>query len=92
MLKEKYPSFSICIYSEGDLNDFKNLDGPNISFKLNTCLQETFHHFVTAKILVTAKSNLSYSAAILSKNTIYCIPILNRSRPLSHWNILDYKN
>ena len=92
MLKKKYPSFSICIYSEGNLNDFKSLHGPNISFKLNTCLEETFHHFVTAKIFVTAKSNLSYAAAILSENTIYCIPIRNRSYPLSHWNILDYKN
>jgi len=90
MLKKKHPSFSICIYSEGELVDFKSLQGPDISFKLNTCLEETFHHFVTAKILVTSKSNLSYAAAILSENTIYCIPIPHRSLPLSHWNILDY--
>ena len=87
LLKKKYPEYSIGIYSEGDLADFKYFKDLGVSFQLNTPLEEVFHHFVTAKILVIAKSSLSFSAAILSENTIYCIPIKYSCFALPKWNI-----
>ena len=42
---------------------------------------------VVAEVLVTAKSSLSYSAALLNKNTIYYINFWHK--PLNSWNIID---
>jgi len=88
LLKKDYPDYSIGLYSQGDTSDFKDLLDLDVSFQLNTPLEEVFHHFVTAKILVTAKSSLSFAAGIISENIIYCIPILNWCFALPTWKIL----
>ena len=68
------------------VDDFKELIGNNISFRLNECIEETFHSLVCAKILVVAKSTFSYSAAILNPNEIYYIKF--RHGPLEHWKVI----
>lgn len=88
-LNKKYPEYSITIFSEGIRDDFDDFVGKNLIFKLNLNIEETFHSLVSAKILVTAKSSFSYSAAILNSNTIYYIDFWHK--PLKHWiNILYY--
>ena len=85
-LKEKYPNKKIKIFSQGNKNDFKELANSCI-LELNKDLQYTFHSMVVAKVLVTAKSSLSYSAALLNKNTIYYLNFWHK--PLNSWNIID---
>ena len=86
MLKKKYPTYSITIFSEGNENDFKEIQKYDVRFQLNKPIDYTFHAFVSAKILVTSRSSLSYSAAILNKNIIYYFDFWHK--PLKHWNIL----
>lgn len=84
MLQEKYPDYAITIFSEGKNSDFAELVSDNITLKLNGSVTDTFHSLVTAKVLVTAKSSLSYSAAILNENTVYYQDFWHK--PLDHWN------
>lgn len=78
-LKAEFPNYSIGIYSQGKIDDFAELQGENIHFCLNEDVQKTFHALVTAKVLVTAKSDFSYCAALLSTNTIYYLPYWRKS-------------
>ena len=73
-LTKTYPDFKIKIISEGKKDDFSELKKDNVSFYLNGKLQNAFHYMVKSKILVIAKSNLSYCAGILNENTVYYIP------------------
>lgn len=82
-LQKKYPEYNITIFSEGSENDFYNIKSKNVSFMLNTNIEETFHYLVTAKILVTAKSSLSYCAALLNDNLIYYLDFWHK--PLNKW-------
>jgi hypothetical protein len=84
--KKKHPNYSICIYSQGKIEDFGELQIPGVNFDLDSETTEVFHSFVQAKILVTAKSNLSYTAALLSDNIIYFIP--SGFPPLKHWKFV----
>jgi hypothetical protein len=84
--RKKHPTYSICIYSEGKIEDFQDLQMPGIAFDLNTGTTAIFHSFVQAKILVTAKSAFSYTAALLSDNIIYSMPYLYS--PLKHWKMI----
>jgi hypothetical protein len=84
MLQQKYPDYMITIFSEGAEDDFADMVSENVTLKLNGSVTDTFHSFVTAKVLVTAKSSLSYSAAILNENTIYYQDYWHK--PLDHWN------
>lgn len=86
-LNKKYPKYNIVIISEGSVENFNELNGKNLSFKLNQCIEEAFHSLVSAKILVTTKSSFSYCAAILNSNKIYYINFWHK--PLNHWKILD---
>lgn len=87
-LNYKYPTNNIVIFSEGSEKNFSELNGKNLSFRLNKSIEETFHSLVSAKILVTAISSFSYSAAILNPNEIYFIksPWHN---PLKNWKIIS---
>lgn len=86
MLQKKYPDYSITVFSEGKRSDFDDLVSDNVTLNLNGDITETFHSFVTAKVLVMAKSSLSYSAGILNENTIYYQHFWHK--PLDHWNII----
>jgi len=87
MLRKEYPTYSITIHSQGTLADFSDLLGENISCKLNEDVRVTFHSLVMAKVLVTAKSSLSYSAAILNKGTVYYQEFWHK--PLDGWKLLN---
>ena len=86
MLEKKYPEYNISIFSQGSENDFADLASNKVTFRLNEDLTSTFHSLVTAKVLVTSISSLSYSAAILNENTVYYMSFWHK--PLDHWNIL----
>ena len=74
-IKRKHPDYSICVYSEGEIENFKALEREGVFFKLNTSIFRVFHDFVTAKVLLIAPSAFSYTAALLSLNTIYYIKL-----------------
>ena len=82
-LNYKYPDYNIVIFSEGSIENFNDLNGKNLSFRLNKSIEETFHSFVSAKVLVTAKSSFSYSAAILNSNEIYYSDFWHK--PFKNW-------
>jgi hypothetical protein len=82
-LKKEYPTYAITLHSQGNLADFSDLLGENISCKLNEDIRQTFHSFVTAKVFVMAKSSLSYSAAILNEGTVYYQEFWHK--PLDGW-------
>ncbi|KKL26138.1 hypothetical protein LCGC14_2398290 [marine sediment metagenome] len=86
-LKNTYPDYSICIHSQGKINDFKELFFENVHFSLNDSIDNTFHNLVTSKILVMSKSSFSYSAALLSTNIVYYIPFWHKT--LDNWLTID---
>jgi hypothetical protein len=87
--KEKYPNHSLCIYSQGKIEDFQELQMPGVFFDLNSETTEVFHSLVHAKILVISKSHLSYTAALLSDNIIYFIPPFRYYYyPMKHWRAI----
>jgi len=86
-LKKEYPTYTITLHSQGNLADFSDLMGENITCKLNEDLRQTFHSFVTAKVFVMAKSSLSYSAAILNEGTVYYQEFWHK--PLDGWKPLN---
>lgn len=90
LLCEKYPNEKIAVFSEGNEDQFKFLKPKdnNITLFLNSDLKFTFHSMVEADVLVTGKSTLSYSAALLNKNqNIHYVDFM--FGPLYQWNVLD---
>ena len=77
-IKEKYinndKSLLFHIYSQNDISDYDNFDKTNIQFHLNENMFDSFIGMVAADILVTSRSSLSYTAAILSDGEIYYTP------------------
>ena len=82
-MKTKYPNYNIIIFSEGNIDDFKDFNLEENNFKLNLEIKETFHSLVKAKILITSKSSFSYSAALLNENTIYYMDFWHKA--LDNW-------
>jgi len=52
-------------FSQGDRSDFKGIE--NVRFHLDEDVFSTFHHLVSADVIVMAKSSFSWVAALLSK-------------------------
>ena len=80
--KDKLIKFHI--YSQGDKSNFSCLDSDETIFHLDEPLTKTFIDLVFADILVTSKSSLSYTAALLNTHEIY----YNNNfwhPPLKHW-------
>jgi len=75
-IKQKYHDKDLLfhIYSQNDISDYNYFDKTNMVFHLNENLFDTFIGLVAADILVTSRSSLSYSAAILSDGEIYYQP------------------
>ena len=74
---------SLCVYSEGEMEDFKELERLNPKIFLNLDPFTTFHNLVSADVLVMSKSTFSYTAALLSKGIVfYESHIL---KPLDSW-------
>jgi hypothetical protein len=74
---------SVCVYSEGNLADFKELEKLNPKFFLNISPFTTFHNLVCADVLVLSKSTFSYVAAILSRGIVFYESF--RHSPLNNW-------
>jgi hypothetical protein len=83
-LKEKYPEYTITIFSEGSYKDFNDYGLEETCFRLNTDIFETFHSFVSSKVLIMGRSCLSYSAGLINSNIVYhCDPLPYKK--LDHW-------
>jgi hypothetical protein len=83
-LKEKYPSYTITVFSEGVYEDFNDLGLEEHCFKLNTDVFETFHSLVTSKVLIQGWSSFSYCAGLINSNIVYHDDTLCH-RKLDHW-------
>lgn len=59
------------IYSQGDIKQFEELFNHDVKFYLNYDICESFIGMVSADILVTSPSSLSYAAAMISDGEIY---------------------
>jgi hypothetical protein len=59
------------IYSQGDINQFKELENNDVTFYLNYDVIETFIGMVSADKLIISPSSFSYVAALLSDGEIY---------------------
>jgi hypothetical protein len=59
------------IYSQGDIIQFQDLVNNDVKFYLNYDICESFIGMVSAEILVTSPSSLSYIAALISDGEIY---------------------
>lgn len=64
------------IYSENNITDYttSGYDTQDFVYHLNESIIETFIGMVASDILITSKSSLSYTAALLSDGEIYYIP------------------
>ena len=65
-----------CIYSQGDISQFKEFE--NHTLYLNENVSKTFIDLVSADILVTSPSSFSYTAALLNENIIYYYPFWHK--------------
>lgn len=74
------------IYSQGNLEDFKNFEAEDTVFHLNEEIEKTFLGMITANILIMSRSSLSYTAALLSEGTIYYLSFWHNKAP--HWKTL----
>jgi len=72
-IREKYNGKDILfhIYSQGHIDNFKDLIDVNVLFYLDHDIIETFKGLVAANVLVTSPSSLSYVAALISDGEIY---------------------
>ena len=72
-IKNKYTKkkLKIHIYSQGDINNFKNYEADNVILHINEPLSKTFIELVAADVLVTSASSFSYIAALLSDGEVY---------------------
>ena len=85
-IREKYNGKKVFhIYSQGSQEEFCEYDGLDIIFHLNEDLRDTFVGMVSADILVTSKSALSYCAALLTDGTVYFIEFGCFNPPSRNW-------
>lgn len=77
----KKPLFHI--YSQGNNENFKKFNAPDLILHLNESVEDTFIPLVLADVLVTSRSSFSYVAAILSEGTVYYMPFWHP--PLPGW-------
>jgi len=76
------------IYSQNNIDDYKDFDKTDIVFHLNENLFDTFTGLVAADTLVTSASSLSYVAAILSEGLIYYQPFWHL--PGGKWTLCQH--
>jgi hypothetical protein len=82
-LRDAGAQFVIRVFSQGVEEDFPALRRFGVEFHLDEDLFPTFHSLVLADVLLTAKSALSYVAAILSSGLIIYQPM--HHAPLPNW-------
>ena len=84
-IREKYvgSQLKFHIFSQGNDCDFSMFFNPDTILHLNEDICDTFIALVSADILVTSESSLSYTAACLSDGIIYYLPFWHK--PARHW-------
>lgn len=72
-IREKYvdKELQFHIYSQGELEHFKDLEKEDVEFHLNEEITSTFIGLVAAEILIISPSSFSYVAALLSNGIVY---------------------
>ena len=83
-LKNRYPIFTITVFSEGEYKDFNNLGLEESCFRLSADIFETFHSLVCSKILIQSFSSFSYCAGIINHNVVYHYDNFHHKK-LDHW-------
>lgn len=75
IIRNKYKNNNKCplfhIYSQGELECFNNYKNDDTILHINEDICNTFMGLVAADVLVTSRSSLSYTAALLSYGEIY---------------------
>lgn len=85
-MRKLYNNVRFHIYSQGNKEYFKELHHNDVIYHLDEDIRLTFTDLVYSDILITAKSALSFTAAILHyKKNIYYHPNWN-SPILKYWN------
>lgn len=80
-IKNKFSDIKkIKIYSQGNLEDFKNFVGNDIEFHLNEPIEKTFIDLVTSDILVMSKGSFSYCAGLLCDGIVYYLPFWHKPK------------
>lgn len=85
LIRKKHKELKFHIYSQGNISNFKILENEDVIFHLDEDICKTFMELVSADILVTSPSSLSYVAALISDGEIYYKPFWHN--PCSNWNI-----
>lgn len=90
-IREKYKNSNkellFHIYSQGNIENFRDLDSIDVKLYINFDIIESFIGMVSAEILVTSPSSLSYVAALISDGEIYYKPFWHN--PRRGWNICN---
>lgn len=86
-IRNKYTEKNLLfhIYSQGSLINFKEFENKDTILYLDSDLIESFFGMVSADILVTSPSSLSYVAALISNGEIYYKPFWHA--PKKSWII-----
>ena len=67
-------AWDIHVYSQGSVEEFAEIDSAAVTFHLDEDVFSTFHHLVSAQVLVMSRSDFSYAAGLLSQGTKLCPP------------------
>jgi hypothetical protein len=72
-IRRKYREKNILfhIYSQGNIDNFKEFENNDVIFNINDDIIKTFMAFVSANILVISPSSFSYVAALISDGEVY---------------------
>lgn len=81
----KNPLFHL--YSQGNIENFKIFNSPDIILHLNESVEDSFTSMVLADVLVTSASSFSYTAGLLSEGIVYYVPFWHS--PLPNWIKVD---
>ena len=88
-IREKYKKSNkrllFHIYSQGNIDNFKDLDSNDVKFYIDFDIFESFIGMVSAEILVISPSSFSYVAALISDGEIYYKPFWHN--PRRGWNM-----
>lgn len=71
------------IYSQGEIENFKDLENIDVEFHLNEEITKTFTGLVAADILILSPSSFSYIAGLLSDGIVYYKPFWHN--PKKEW-------
>jgi len=85
LIRKKYSDKNLLfhIYSQGDVNNFKEFISDDVEFHINSDVTQSFLELVSADALVISPSCFSYVPALLSDGEIYYTHFWHGK--LSHW-------